>query len=80
MSGAQEARREEAIEGAKAQFDADLAPHQARLQELREKLKENEAQGADAKCVELTSQIEDARRKLDEVMEGTLYYRLMMKD
>jgi hypothetical protein len=80
MSGAQEARREEAIKDAKAQFDADLAPYQSQLRELREELAENQAQGAEAKCVELKSKIEDALRKLDEVMEGTFYYKLMMKD
>ena len=80
MSGAQEARREAAMEDAKAQFDADLAPYQARLQELRDELKASQAQEDEVRCAELASEIENALSKLDEVMEGTLYYKLMMKD
>jgi hypothetical protein len=80
MSGAQEQRREGAMPDAKEQFDAELAPYQADLQELRAKLVASQTEGSEAESTELKSQIAEAERKISEVMEGTLYYKLVMKD
>jgi len=75
MSGAQEQRREESMPDAKEQFLADLAPYQARLQELKLRLEQNEAEST-----QLKSKIAEAELKIQEVTEGSLYWKLMMKE
>lgn len=73
MSEAQERRREEHIESAKAELDTQLTPYYAQQKQLCDQI-------AKAPTAELQQQLDAITYEIGQIMEGSLWWRLYQKD
>ena len=73
MSQAQERRREEHIESAKAELNTRLTPYYAQQKQLRDQI-------AKAPTAELQQKLDAITNEIGQIMEGSLWWQLYQKD